>query len=187
MPTLRDQFLLAMPVLKETYFGNTLTYICEHDEHGALGIVINRPLDYSLADLLENLEIEEHDLPEGQTAHTQILSGGPVQEERGFVLHPTGGHWECTLPVSAEIGLTTSGDILRAIASNQGPKHSLIALGYAGWGAGQLEEELAENAWITLPGDPATLFQTPVHLRRDAAAAKLGIDVHLLSDETGHC
>lgn len=187
MSTLRDQFLLAMPVLKDTYFGDTLTYICEHDEHGALGIVINRPLDFSLADLLENLEIEEHDLPPGQTSHTQILSGGPVQEERGFVLHPASSSWECTLPVSAEVGLTTSGDILRAIANNRGPSRSLIALGYAGWGAGQLEEELAENAWITLPGDAATLFDTPVHLRRDAAASTLGIDFHLLSSETGHC
>lgn len=187
MSTLRDQFLLAMPVLKDTYFGDTLTYICEHDEHGALGIVINRPLDFSLADLLENLEIEEHDLPPGHSSRTRIFSGGPVQEERGFVLHPAGSSWECTLPVSPEVGLTTSGDILRAIANNQGPRHSLIALGYAGWGAGQLEEELAENAWITLPGDAATLFNTPVHLRRDAAASRLGIDFHLLSDETGHC
>lgn len=187
MSTLRNQFLLAMPTLKDTYFGDTVAYICDHDENGALGIVVNRPLDFTLADLFENLKIEERGLPPGQTDRIQILSGGPVQEERGFVLHPANSSWECTLPVSAEVGLTTSGDILRAMASNQGPATSLIALGYAGWGPGQLEQELADNAWISIPGDASTLFDTPVHLRREAAASKIGIDIHLLSSETGHC
>lgn len=187
MSTLRGQFLLAMPTLKDTYFGDTLTFLCEHDEHGALGIVVNRPLDFSLSDLFDNLEIEEQGLPPGYSTSTQILSGGPVQGERGFVLHSSDRNWECTLPVTAEVGLTTSGDVLRAIASNQGPSSSLIALGYAGWGAGQLEEELAENAWITLPADPEVLFSAPIHLRRDLAASHAGIDMHLLSSEAGHC
>lgn len=181
--SLRDHFLIAMPTLSEGIFAHSLTYICEHSETGAMGIVVNRPLKLRLLEILEHLEID------GIRVHREdpVMAGGPVQTDRGFVLHRASErHWESTLRISDEIALTTSRDILAAIAHNEGPDDNLVALGYAGWSAGQLEEEIAANAWLTLPADTAIIFNTPIAQRVDAAAAQLGIDMALMAPGAGH-
>ncbi len=180
---LRDHFLLAMPGLSEGIFSHSITYICEHGESGAMGIVINQPLDLSVAEIFEHLQIET----ERDFSDEPVMAGGPVQIDHGFVLHRHGTErWEASLKVTEEITLTTSRDILRAIASDEGPGEHLIALGYAGWAAGQLEQELAENSWLTLPADSEIIFSTPARERLGAAAALLGIDMNLISGEAGH-
>lgn len=181
--SLRNHFLLAMPSLRESIFSQSITYICEHDEQGAMGIVINQPLDLSLSEILEHLQIDAH----GQLPEVPVMSGGPVQIDHGFVLHrQSDQEWEASLNVSNDIVLTTSRDILQAIADGQGPPDHLVALGYAGWSAGQLEGELADNSWLTLPADSAVIFSTPYHLRHSAAAAILGVDMNLISAQAGH-
>ena len=181
--SLRDHFLLAMPTLTDAIFANSITYICEHSAEGAMGIVINHPLDLCVEEILEHLNLNAH----GRHSDTPVMAGGPVHMDRGFVLHPPTEHtWEATLQVTKEVSLTTSRDILVAMAEGEGPEQSLIALGYAGWGAGQLESELSENSWLSLPADSAIIFDTPYHLRAEAAAAKLGIDMNLISGEAGH-
>ena len=180
---LRDHFLLAMPSLSEGIFSHSVTYICEHGESGAMGIVINQPLDLSVAEIFEHLQIE----PDSDYSDTPVMAGGPVQIDHGFVLHRNGSQsWEASLRVTPEITLTTSRDILRAIARDEGPRDHLIALGYAGWAAGQLEQELAENSWLTLPADADIIFSTPSEHRLGAAAALLAIDMNLISGEAGH-
>jgi len=181
--SLRNHFLIAMPQLADPNFSHTVTYICEHNAEGALGIVINRPLEITLGDVLQHMQIQP-----GEHVDTAapIYGGGPVQTERGFVLHRPVGAWTSTLPVTADIALTTSRDIMTAIGHGEGPRDFLLALGYAGWGAGQLEEEMAQNAWLSGPADPAILFDLPVEERWGAAAALIGVDLTLLSSETGH-
>lgn len=180
---LRDHFLLAMPCLSEGIFSHSITYICEHGESGAMGIIINRPLDLSVSEIFEHLQIScERDFSD-----VPVMAGGPVQMDHGFVLHRhCEKTWDASLKVTPEITLTTSRDILRAIARNEGPADHLIALGYAGWGAGQLEHELAENSWLTLPGSSDIIFSTPADERLGAAAALLGIDMNLISAQAGH-
>ncbi len=180
---LTNQFLIAMPSLADPNFHQTVTYICEHNDAGALGIVINRPLELRLGDLLEHLEISTEDL---DIASAIVYAGGPVQQEQGFVIHRPLGQWDATLKVTDTVGITTSRDVLRALARNEGPDEMLIALGYAGWGPGQLEREMAENAWLSGPSDPAIVFRTPVAERWSAAAALLGVDLRLLSGDAGH-
>lgn len=180
---LRDHFLLAMPSLDQGIFAHSITYICEHGESGAMGIVINQPLDLSVAEIFEHLQISARRDFSGMP----VLAGGPVQIDHGFVLHRKSQRsWEASLRVTPEITLTTSRDILRAIAEDEGPKDHLIALGYAGWAAGQLEQELAENSWLTMPADSEIIFSTPTEQRLAAAAARLGIDMNLISGEAGH-
>lgn len=181
--SLKDHFLVAMPSLTEGIFAHSVTYLCEHNEHGAMGIIINRPIGIALGEILEHLDIE------GIRNHGKdpVMAGGPVQTERGFVLHRTSERqWESTIPITDEISLTTSRDILDALAHNEGPDCALVALGYAGWGAGQLEQELTANAWLTIPADSAIIFNTPAEKRFDAAVAKLGIDVAQLAPGAGH-
>ncbi|HEY6131633.1 MAG TPA: YqgE/AlgH family protein [Halioglobus sp.] len=180
---LRDHFLLAMPRLSEGIFAQSITYICEHGESGAMGIIINRPLDLSVREIFEHLQISaRHDF-----SAEPVMAGGPVQMDHGFVLHRyCDKTWEASLNVTPEITLTTSRDILRSIANDDGPQDHLIALGYAGWAAGQLEQELAENSWLTLPGSSDVIFSTPVERRLGAAAAILGIDMNLISGNAGH-
>ena len=180
---LRNHFLLAMPRLTEGIFSQSITYICEHGESGAMGIVINRPLDLSVGEIFEHLQISAR-----QDFSTElVMAGGPVQMDHGFVLHRfCDKTWEASLKVTAEITLTTSRDILRAIAIGEGPRDHLIALGYAGWAAGQLEQELAENSWLTLPGNSDIIFSTPAAQRFGAAGAVLGIDMNLISGQAGH-
>lgn len=180
---LRDHFLLAMPCLTQGMFSQSITYICEHGESGAMGIVINRPLDLSVGEIFEHLQISA-----GRDFSSEpVMAGGPVQMDHGFVLHRyCDKSWEASLKVTAEITLTTSRDILRAIAIGEGPRDHLIALGYAGWSAGQLEQELADNSWLTLPGSSDVIFSTPFDQRLGAAAAQLGIDMNLISGQAGH-
>jgi len=181
--SLRDHFLLAMPSLSEGLFSQSITYICEHGESGAMGIVINQPLDLSVEEIFEHLEIT----PTRDFSDLPVMAGGPVQIDQGFVLHRNcPANWESSLKVTPEITLTTSCDILRAIATGNGPAEHLIALGYAGWAAGQLEQELADNSWLTLPADGDIIFNTPAHQRLSAAAALLGIDINLISGAAGH-
>ena len=180
---LTNQFLIAMPGLEDPNFFHSVTYICEHNDQGALGLVINRPLDMQLGEILQHIKLQ-HSEPEAR--QIQVHLGGPVQQDRGFVLHEPLGEWEATLKVTDRIGITSSIDILQAIAKNEGPERSLITLGYAGWGAGQLEQEMAENAWLNGPADPDILFNSPDEERWKAAAASLGVDLDLLSGEAGH-
>jgi putative transcriptional regulator len=181
--SLKNHFLLAMPSLTDAIFANSVTYLCEHNEHGAMGIVINQPLDLSVEEVLEHLELSAA----GRLRETPVMAGGPVHMDRGFVLHRPGNReWEATLAVTDEVWLTTSRDILVSIANNEGPQDCLIALGYAGWSPGQLESEISDNSWLTLPADSDIIFDTPYHLRMSCAAAKLGVDMNLLSAEAGH-
>jgi len=180
---LTNQFLIAMPGLEDPNFFHSVTYICEHNDQGALGLVINRPLDMQLGEILQHIKLQ-HSEPEAR--QIQVHLGGPVQQDRGFVLREPLGEWEATLKVTDRIGITSSIDILQAIAKNEGPERSLITLGYAGWGAGQLEQEMAENAWLSGPADPDILFNSPDEERWKAAAASLGVDLDLLSGEAGH-
>jgi len=177
------QLLLAMPSLLDPNFSHTVTYLCEHHVHGAMGVVVNRPLELSVADILEHLEIEAED-PE--LKGRRVFYGGPVQPERGFVLHSVEGEWESSFVIQDGFQLTTSRDILQAIARGAGPSRWLITLGYAGWGGGQLEHEVGENAWLNAPASPALVFDLPAEQRWAAAARALGIDIRLLSGMAGH-
>ncbi|CDH45564.1 MAG: YqgE/AlgH family protein [Candidatus Competibacteraceae bacterium] len=180
---LNNQFLIAMPMLADPNFFQTVTYISEHNASGALGLVINRPLSLTLGQLLDHLQITTD---QSELAALPIYHGGPVQPEQGFVLHSPVGHWEATLRITDHLGITTSRDILHAVAHGKGPQQLLVTLGYAGWGPGQLERELAENTWLSSPADPTILFHTRSDRRWLAAAALLGIDLNLLSADAGH-
>lgn len=183
---LSNQFLIAMPGLMDPNFHHTVTYICSHDADGALGLVINRPLELSLGELLQHLQITLAD--SSALYANKVFAGGPVQPEQGFVLHTPHGQWDSTLKINDDIGLTTSRDILQAAGElqEQAPQRFLLALGYAGWGAGQLEREMVENAWLSGPADTRVIFDTPISERWAAAAALLGVDLALLSSDAGH-
>jgi len=181
--SLSNHFLIAMPTLEDPNFHHTATYICEHDEDGALGLVINRPLNMCLGDILRHMDIEASS---EEISSQPVFMGGPVQNDRGFVLHEPSGNWEATLRVTNDIGVTSSSDILAAIAAGKGPRRTLITLGYAGWGAGQLEQEIAANAWLSGPASPDIVFDTPYEQRWFAAAALIGVDLNLLSGDMGH-
>jgi putative transcriptional regulator len=181
--SLKSHLLIAMPALQDPNFARTVTYICEHGDHGAMGIVLNRPTDLRLADVLKHMEIEGG---LGEAGEQTVFLGGPVEEERGFVLHTHSDPWDSTLAINDEISITTSRDILEAMARGEGPGQTLVALGYAGWGAGQLEQEMQQNAWLSGPADQSILFELPAEQRWEAAARLLGVDVNLLSSEAGH-
>jgi putative transcriptional regulator len=180
---LKNHFLIAMPALADPNFFRTVTYVCEHSPEGAMGIVVNRPVELRLRELFEHMEIGP--APEAIAAQP-VYYGGPVQTERGFVLHRPVGHWQGTLAITDEMGLTTSRDILEAMARGEGPHQSLVALGYAGWGPGQLEKEMADNAWLSGPADPSLFFDLSPDHRWEAASMLLGIDIHRLSGQAGH-
>lgn len=183
--SLRDHFLIAMPAMADPNFSHSVIYICEHSPEGAMGIVINLPLNLHLGDVLQNMNIKTED---DKVAHTPVLAGGPIQQERGFVLHRTApsDKWESSLALTKNISITTSKDILLAIASQKGPLDMVIALGYAGWESGQLEKEIAQNSWLCGPADPQVLFDIAPENRWRAAGALLGIDMDCLSYEVGH-
>jgi putative transcriptional regulator len=181
--SLTNHFLIAMPMLMDPNFHRTVTYICEHNTDGAMGIVINQPLDLQLGEVLTQMNIEAIN-PE--ILHRTVFFGGPVHTERGFVLHSPAGKWESTLKITEQIGITTSRDIVSAVAEEKGPPRCLFALGFAGWGAGQLEQELSENAWLSGPADLRVIFSTPPEQRYNVAAALLGVDINSISSDVGH-
>lgn len=180
--SLTNCFLIAMPTLQQDYFASSLTYICEHNADGAMGLVINQASDMLLEDVFDQLELE-HSVNAGRQA---VLCGGPVQPEMGFILHSNETHWQTTLNISEQIAVTTSPDIISHIAHGTGPAHSVFALGYAGWGPGQLDQEMLANAWLSCTADPAVIFNTPIEQRCNAAAASLGVDLNLLVSQAGH-
>jgi putative transcriptional regulator len=180
---LTNQFLIAMPGLQDPNFHQTVTYICAHNEDGAMGIVINRPMDIALGEVLAQMDL---DACSADVERIPVYCGGPVQTDRGFVLHRPDVEWNSSINVSEHLGVTTSRDILQAIAEGRGPSDSLIALGYAGWAAGQLEFEIKENAWLSGPADTDIIFRTPSNRRWDCAARLLGVDLDRLSPQAGH-
>jgi putative transcriptional regulator len=181
--SLSGHFLLAMPSLSDPSFAGALVYLCEHSSKGAMGLVINRPTDLTVRALLRKIDLEVQEEPD---AEAPVFFGGPVAGERGFVLHTGGGEWGSSLQVVDGIQLTTSRDILEALAQGHAPADCLIALGYAGWGEGQLEKELAENAWLVAPADLGVLFKLPVEERLPAAYRLLGVDPILMTHAVGH-
>jgi len=184
---LTNQFLIAMPGMAEDAFAGAVIYLCEHSEKGALGLVINKPIDITLKNLFEKVDLA---LDEEGLGAQPVFYGGPVQTERGFVLHDRqnddGSAYNSTLSVPGGLSMTTSKDVLEALANGQGPKRVLITLGYSGWSAGQLEEELGRNNWLTVDATPEIIFDTPVADRYRRALAELGIDPRMLSTEAGH-
>jgi putative transcriptional regulator len=180
---LTHHFLIAMPSMADPYFAKSLTYVCEHNDQGALGVVINRPIDMTLQALFERLSLT---LKHKDLSDAPIYFGGPVQTDRGFVLHEPAGSWQSTLKVHDAIGLTTSKDILEAVGRGEGPAKLLVTLGYAGWSAGQLEHELTQNAWLTVEAKDAIIFDLPSEERLPAAMELLGVDYARLADSAGH-
>lgn len=184
---LTHNFLIAMPAMTDPNFARSLTYICEHNEQGALGVIVNRPTEMDLATLFERVNIPfdvTHQHPE--LGVTPVYYGGPVQTDRGFVLHRPTGEWQSTLAVRDGVGLTSTRDILVGIGANGEPADMLVTLGYAGWSAGQLEWEISQNAWLTVAADPRIIFDLPPEERLPAAMQLLGIDFANLSDVAGH-
>jgi putative transcriptional regulator len=180
---LTNQLLIAMPGMADPNFSSTVTLICEHTGEGALGIVINRPLTLNLGSLFEQLDVGDAD---PVIAKDLVLMGGPVGPERGFVLHKPGPSFESSLVVSGDIHLTLSRDVINAMATGQGPEKSLVALGYAGWEAGQLEDEMLSNSWLNVPATSDIVFDLPFSERWSAAARTLGIDISRISPDAGH-
>jgi putative transcriptional regulator len=178
-----NHFLIAMPGLADPFFARTVTYLCQHNEDGALGIIVNRQSELTLSDIMEQMEIEVREEAVGQIP---VYFGGPVQPDRGFILHEPSRVWTSTLKVSDSISLTTSRDILEAISQGEGPEKILVALGYAGWGKGQLEQEIVQNSWLNAPAEQSIIFNQPVGNRWKAAAGLMGVDISLLTAPAGH-
>lgn len=179
----QHHFLIAMPSMVDSFFHRSVVYLCEHNKDGAMGLIINRPTQIMLAALLSHLDIHN---PTERSKKLPILFGGPVQKDQGMVIHDSHANWEKSIPLADNIFLTTSTDILKSIGTESGPKHVLITLGYAGWGEGQLEQELIENSWLTVPANAEILFNTPTDKRWQAAAKLLGVDISLMSNTVGH-
>ncbi len=180
---LANQLLIALPALADSNFARSVALICQHDADGAMGIVVNRPSEYTLGEVLGQMGLEGGD--EAMRAQP-VLAGGPVHPERGFVLHDGGMQWDSTLAITDQLFLTTSRDILEAMARGEGPDNAIVALGCAGWGSGQLEHELTENDWLTAPADAELLFEVPLDARWQAAAGRIGVDFAHLADYAGH-
>ena len=180
---LSNHFLIAMPSMHDPIFGGTVVYLCEHNDYGALGVVINRPMELTLDHLLEKLNLK----PEIPAPFEQpVMCGGPVQDDRGFVLPTPDATFNSMLTISNDVAFTTSRDILEAIASGEGPEKMLVSIGYAGWSAGQLEQEISHNGWLTVSADPSIIFDLPISQRYTAAIKLLGFDPNKLTYEVGH-
>src|SRR5690606_38795030 len=180
---LANQLLIALPALADPNFARSVALICQHDEQGAMGVVVNRASEYTLGEVLSQMGIGSDD---EELCARPVLHGGPVHQERGFVLHDGDRGWDSTLQVADGLYLTTSRDILEAMAAGEGPRRALVALGCAGWGAGQLEYELGENTWLTAPMDADLLFALPLERRWQTAAGRIGVDLFRLADYSGH-
>ena len=183
---LTDHFLIAMPAMDDPYFSKSLIYIAEHNDQGALGIIVNRPINMNLATLFEKIDVPFESATSTNMANLPVFFGGPVQTDRGFVLHRPVGDWQSTLAVNQDVGLTSSRDVLQAVARQGQPHEIVVTIGYSGWGAGQLEHELAQNAWLTVPADPHILFDLPYEERLPSAMEILGIDFTHLAEHAGH-
>lgn len=181
--SLQNHFLVAMPVQNDQYFARSVTYVLEHNAEGAMGIVINQASTMTFRELLN--QINEDANVTDHNSEKIVVCGGPVNPEHGFVLHSTQAGWNSSMNVTSEIMVTTSKDILSALNNDNGPDKSVVALGYAGWGPGQLEQEILENAWLTIPVDTEILFDVPLHKKWQAAVNKLGIDVWQLTQQAG--
>ena len=206
MDSLENQFLIAMPSLANDYFNKTVTYICEHNDEGAMGLIINMPINITLFDLLkqieennneqsneekttltqENTPVSEENMSLNNSLEQLVLSGGPIAQNRGFVLHGAQSGWNSSLALNDDIMITTSKDILLALGTEKAPEQFVVTLGYAGWGPGQLETELQANSWLTIDADKDILFNTPIEQRWQKATEKLGIDIAHLSSDIGH-
>jgi len=180
---LANQLLIALPALSDPNFSRSVALICQHDDNGAMGVMVNRASEYTLGEVLSQMGIGSDD---EALCEQVVLAGGPVHPERGFVIHDDAREWDSSLEVGAGLYLTTSRDILEAMAEGRGPRHAIVALGCAGWGAGQLEFELAENSWLTAPSDAELLFDTPLDERWQSAAGRIGVDLFRLTDYSGH-
>jgi putative transcriptional regulator len=183
---LANHFLIAMPSMSDPIFGGTVVYICEHNEKGVLGVVINKPTDMTMDVLFDRIDLKVADSLRPGVVDEPIMFGGPVQDDRGFVLHSPGGRYSSSLAVTDDVAFTTSIDVLEAVANGTGPRRMLVSIGYAGWSPGQLEEEIARNGWLTVSADARVLFDLPIEERYTAAIKLLGIDPLMLASEAGH-
>ena len=182
---LANHFLIAMPSMQDPVFGGTVVYVCEHNENGVLGVVINKPTDMTMQVLFERIDLKlEGD--QDSAVDRPVMFGGPVQDDRGFVLHTPGQRYSSSLTVTSEVAFTTSIDVLEAVASGDGPPRMLVSIGYSGWSPGQLEDEIGRNGWLTVGADPEILFGVPIEQRYTAAIRLLGIDPLMLASEAGH-
>jgi putative transcriptional regulator len=183
---LANHFLIAMPSMQDPIFGGTVVYVCEHNENGVLGVVINKPTDMTMEVLFERIDLEVSSAADRHMESEPIMFGGPVQDDRGFVLHTPGARFSSSLTVTNDVAFTTSIDVLEAVARGKGPERMLVSIGYSGWSPGQLEDEISRNGWLTVVADPRILFDLPVEERYSAAMKLLGIDPWMLTSEAGH-
>jgi len=183
---LANHFLIAMPSMQDPIFGGTVVYVCEHNENGVLGVVINKPTDMTMDTLFDRIDLEVSSAADRHMESEPIMFGGPVQDDRGFVLHTPGARYSSSLTVSNDIAFTTSIDVLEAVARGKGPERMLVSIGYSGWSPGQLEDEISRNGWLTVGADPRILFDLPIEERYSAAMKLLGIDPLMLTSEAGH-
>lgn len=184
MQSLQNYLLIASPSMDDPYFARTVTYICEHNEHGAMGLIINQPVGMKLKELVKQVDDKAEVIDE--KAQDIILAGGPVSQNRGFILHSSQPGWASSLTMTSELMVTTSKDIISSLGNKEAPEKSLIMLGYAGWTAGQLEEEIQTNSWLMVEADNDILFDTPIHKKWETAVQRLGIDVWQLGPDVGH-
>lgn len=180
---LTGHFLIAMPAMTNPHFAKSVTYICEHNHSGAMGVVINYPIEMKLDTLFKQINLDVSEFP---FAQQRAQFGGPLQIERGFVLHQPVGDWDCTISINGNTALTTSKDILEAVAKGTGPKKILVALGFAGWSPGQLENEISKNIWLTVEAKESIIFDIPNADKLNAAMGLLGLDFANLSEVAGH-
>ena len=183
VPTLANQLLIALPGLDDPNFSRSVTLVCQHDADGAMGVMVNRASEYTLGEVFQQMGIESGD---AALCARPVVAGGPVHPERGFVLHDGDQEWDSTLAIADGLYVTTSRDVLEAMARGEGPASATVALGCAGWAAGQLEHELVENSWLTVPADGELLFRVPLDARWQAAAGRIGVDLARIADYTGH-
>jgi putative transcriptional regulator len=183
---LANHFLIAMPAMADPIFGGTVVYVCEHNDKGVLGVVINKPTDMTMDVLFDRIDLKLSESLQSTVSSAPIMFGGPVQDDRGFVLHSPGGRYSSSLAVTEEVAFTTSIDVLEAVANGDGPQRMLVSIGYAGWSPGQLEDEIASNGWLTVGADARVLFDLPIEERYTAAIKLLGIDPLMLATEAGH-
>ena len=183
---LANHFLIAMPSMQDPVFGGTVVYICEHNDNGVLGVVINKPTDMTMEVLFDRIDLKISDTLDPGVVSEPIMFGGPVQDDRGFVLHTPGARYSSSLTVTDQVAFTTSIDVLEAVAAGDGPERMMVSIGYSGWSPGQLEDEIGRNGWLTVGADAHVLFDLPVEERYNAAIKLLGIDPSMLALEAGH-